>query len=281
MAPALVLVARRAAAQFDRFTPGVARTYTTTLSADVLSTAGDAVLTVTDPSANAPGRLVNGAYALAQPLRAAGAPLPATVKSWAAPVSHDPVTIAAVTVDRRERAAADGHLRQDAHLHAGDDAALSTAGQAPDVAGFDGRTSVHDPPDGSVDTVARGPDRARVRRSGARRDADADPPLRPGPHGRLQRRVPEGAVDAPKLNGYVTGMTASLVDRRGQADHDPRRDAPPPVFHHSGPRPELGPCTSRSGEAIYGTGEENEDLRFPAGYGYRVGKGEGGGSPRC
>jgi hypothetical protein len=74
-------------------TPGVARTYTTTLAADVLSTAGDAALTVTDPSSVAPGRLVNGTYALAQPLLAGGAPLPATVKTWAAPVAHDPVTI--------------------------------------------------------------------------------------------------------------------------------------------------------------------------------------------
>ena len=39
-----------------------------------------------------------------------------------------------------------------------------------------------------------------------------------------------------------------------------------------GPRPELGPCSSRSGEAIYGTGEEREDLRLPGGYGYRVRK---------
>ena len=93
VAPALVL-ALGSGGQFETFTPGVAKTYTTTLSADVLSTAGDAVLTVSDPSPNAPGHLVNGAYALAQPLRVAGAPLPATVKSWPAPVSHDPVTIA-------------------------------------------------------------------------------------------------------------------------------------------------------------------------------------------
>ena len=81
---------------------------------------------------------------------------------------------------------------------------------------------------------------------------------------------PKAPVRAPKLDGYVTHMTASLVDRRG-----------PPitirdvmlhhfVFHRNGQRPELGPCTSRRGEAIYGTGEEQEDLRLPGGYGYRV-----------
>jgi DNA-binding beta-propeller fold protein YncE len=80
--------------QFGAFVPGVARTYTATVAADVLSTAGDAALTVTDPSADRPGRLVNGAYALAEPLLVAGARLPATVKSWAAPVAHDPVPIA-------------------------------------------------------------------------------------------------------------------------------------------------------------------------------------------
>ena len=93
VAPALVL-ALGEGGRFDPFTPGVARTYTTTVAADVLSTAGDAMLAVSDPSANASGHLVNGAYALAQPLLVAGAPLPTTVKTWAVPVSHDPVTIA-------------------------------------------------------------------------------------------------------------------------------------------------------------------------------------------
>ena len=43
-----------------------------------MSTAGDAALTISDPSTTAPGRLVNGAFALPQPLLAAGSPLPAT-----------------------------------------------------------------------------------------------------------------------------------------------------------------------------------------------------------
>jgi hypothetical protein len=78
VAPALVL-ALGDGGRFEPFTPGVAQTYTTTLAADVLSTAGEAILTVSDPSANATGHLVNGAYALAQPLLVAGTPLPATV----------------------------------------------------------------------------------------------------------------------------------------------------------------------------------------------------------
>ena len=92
VAPTLVL-SLGDGGHFASFTPGVAHTYTTTLNADVLSSAADAVLTVTDPNANAPGHLVNGTYALAQPLLVAGSPLPATVKTWAAPISHDLVTI--------------------------------------------------------------------------------------------------------------------------------------------------------------------------------------------
>jgi hypothetical protein len=69
----------------------------------VISTAGDAALSVTDPSTANPGHLVNGAFALPQPLQvkartatnpgAALAPLPATVLTWAAPASNDAVTL--------------------------------------------------------------------------------------------------------------------------------------------------------------------------------------------
>ena len=63
------------------------------MTADVLATAAAAALTVSDPGAIAPGRLVNGTHALTQPLLATGSALPATVKAWATPVSHQPVTI--------------------------------------------------------------------------------------------------------------------------------------------------------------------------------------------
>ena len=58
------------------------------VSATVISTAGDATLTVADPSTNAPGRLVNGAFALPQPLQGLG-----VVKTWAAPTSNEVVPI--------------------------------------------------------------------------------------------------------------------------------------------------------------------------------------------
>jgi hypothetical protein len=67
----------------------------------VISTAADAALTVVDPSTNAPGHLVNGAFALAAPVKArigaaafepvSGTPL--ALKSYSGPVSNDALTI--------------------------------------------------------------------------------------------------------------------------------------------------------------------------------------------
>jgi hypothetical protein len=71
----------------------VAKTYSASTTANVISTAGDATLTVSDPSAFATGHLVNGAFSLPAPLLAAGSALPAVVKTYAGPVSNDPVTI--------------------------------------------------------------------------------------------------------------------------------------------------------------------------------------------
>ena len=54
---------------FGTFVPGLARDYDLNLAAQVTSTAGNALLTVTDPSATATGYLVNGTFALASPLQ--------------------------------------------------------------------------------------------------------------------------------------------------------------------------------------------------------------------
>ena len=59
------------------------------MTAGVTSSAGDATLSVSDPSTNHPGHLVNGAFFLAQPLRANGSPLPAVAKTYSGPVSND------------------------------------------------------------------------------------------------------------------------------------------------------------------------------------------------
>ena len=92
--PATLSLTLGAPSSFGAFVPGVARDYTASMTANVISTAGDATLSAADPSANAPGRLVNGAFALTQPLLVAGSPLPAVVKTYAGPVSNDAVTIA-------------------------------------------------------------------------------------------------------------------------------------------------------------------------------------------
>ena len=57
------------AASFGSFIPATARTYETATAAAVTSTAGDATLTVSDPSSTAPGHLVNGTFSLPSPLQ--------------------------------------------------------------------------------------------------------------------------------------------------------------------------------------------------------------------
>jgi beta-glucosidase len=91
--PATLSLTLGATAAFGAFTPGVAKDYTASTTANVISTAGDATLTVTDPSPVATGHLVNGSFALPSPLLIAGAALPATVKTWSAPASNDLVAV--------------------------------------------------------------------------------------------------------------------------------------------------------------------------------------------
>jgi alpha-L-rhamnosidase len=105
--PATLALGLAGPAQLGSFQPGVTRDYTTSLPATVTSSAGDAALSVHDPSATAPGHLLNGAIALAQPLQVAaggalapvgGASDPTPLHSWSGPVSHDAV---AITVQQR------------------------------------------------------------------------------------------------------------------------------------------------------------------------------------
>ena len=69
----------------------------------MISTAGDAALSVADPSSTATGHLVNGTFSLPSVLQASGkggpyAPVggsaaPTTLTTWNGPVSNDPVAI--------------------------------------------------------------------------------------------------------------------------------------------------------------------------------------------
>jgi hypothetical protein len=81
--PATLALTLGPQANFGAFTPGVTKDYTTTTSANVISTAGDATLTVSDP-----GHLANGAFTLPQPLR-----VEFSKSTWSAPTSNEPVTI--------------------------------------------------------------------------------------------------------------------------------------------------------------------------------------------
>src|SRR5262249_53258543 len=69
-------------ASFGAFTPGLAKTYTATSTANVISTAGEATLSVTG------GHLTNGAFELRTPLRTTIEP-----NAWDGPVSNAPVAI--------------------------------------------------------------------------------------------------------------------------------------------------------------------------------------------
>ena len=82
--PATLSLTLGAPATFGAFTPGVEKTYTASSSATVVSTAGDASLTVSEP-----GRLANGTFSLASPLGVAITP-----NAWTGPVSNAVADIA-------------------------------------------------------------------------------------------------------------------------------------------------------------------------------------------
>jgi predicted amidohydrolase YtcJ len=97
-----------APAAFAPFVPGAANNYTASTNANVISSAGNAALSVADPSPTNVGRLVNGTFALPQPLQAqasspggtgstyapvGGAASPTLLTSYGAPISNDTVTL--------------------------------------------------------------------------------------------------------------------------------------------------------------------------------------------
>jgi hypothetical protein len=105
--PATLGLALGTPGAFGAFQPGVARDYAASTTANVVSTAGDATLSVTDPSSNAPGHLVNGAFSLPEAVQAKAAspagtgstafsPVggsPLSLLTYAGPVSNDPVAV--------------------------------------------------------------------------------------------------------------------------------------------------------------------------------------------
>ena len=123
-------------ARFGPFTPGLQKDYFATTTANVISTAGDATLSVADPSTTNTGKLVNGAFALPETLQAnavlgttsngvyapvGGSAAPTSLLTWAAPASNDRVTIGFKQPIKANDALRTGHVQQDADLHAVDD----------------------------------------------------------------------------------------------------------------------------------------------------------------
>jgi hypothetical protein len=103
--PATLSLTLAPSADFGQFRLALAADYTATMPATVTSSAGDATLTVNDPSPIAPGHLVNGTHAMAQALQVKAtnaanpatsfAPVetPATLLSWPGPVANDSVLV--------------------------------------------------------------------------------------------------------------------------------------------------------------------------------------------
>ena len=124
--PATLSLVLGQATAFGPFRVGQDGDYTASTTATVISTAGDAALSVADPSADHPGHLVNGTFFLPSALQAranggafaalSGTPL--ALWSWSAPVSNDVVTLDLLAAHRAQRRAADGDVRQDADVHA-------------------------------------------------------------------------------------------------------------------------------------------------------------------
>jgi glycosyl hydrolase family 92 len=81
--PATLSLTLGAPASFGTFTPGLGKTYEASTTATVVSTAGDAALSVSGDD-----RLRNGAFSLASPLQVL-----LSKSSWTAPVSNDNVDI--------------------------------------------------------------------------------------------------------------------------------------------------------------------------------------------
>ena len=81
--PATLALTLGTAPTLGTFTPGVEREYTAQTTANVVSTAGDAALTVSDP-----GHLANGAFTLPEPLR-----VEVSKSAGTAPVSNESVAI--------------------------------------------------------------------------------------------------------------------------------------------------------------------------------------------
>jgi plastocyanin len=88
--------------------------------------------------------------------------------------------------------------------------------------------------------------------------------------GRYATQFPKIQVPTPRLKGYVTRMHAVMVDRRGRPVTIAVGMLHHIFFNNLDHLRTDGNCSARIPEVFYGTGEENEVLTLPPGYGYRL-----------
>jgi hypothetical protein len=104
--PATLALSLGSAPTFGSFTAGLAKDYLASMTANVISTAGNGSLSVSDSSSQAPGHLVNGTFSLPQAVQAkassaagtgsdyqAVGAAPATLLTYTGPTSNDSVTV--------------------------------------------------------------------------------------------------------------------------------------------------------------------------------------------
>ena len=108
--------ARRPASGRSR--PASTKDYTASTTATIICTAGDATLSVSDP-----GHLMNGTFALPEPLR-----VEFSKTTWSAPVSNDVSTIRFQQLIKRHGRAEDGHLYEDPDVHVEHDQPIGRVG---------------------------------------------------------------------------------------------------------------------------------------------------------
>ena len=133
--PATLSLSLSSAPDLGPFVPAVAKDYETSLVATVTSTAGDAVLSVADPSATSTGRLSNGSFTLTRRDPGAGRERrlrsghrqrePAHAAGLQRADHRRPGDDRAQTGDPRHRSAANGDLQHGADVHAVDRDALT------------------------------------------------------------------------------------------------------------------------------------------------------------
>ncbi|MDP1847323.1 MAG: hypothetical protein Q8K79_05990 [Solirubrobacteraceae bacterium] len=90
--------------------------------------------------------------------------------------------------------------------------------------------------------------------------------------GGFETKFPSRVVPTPRRAGFIVRMSTRLVDARGRPISIKRLMLHHVVFINSGPRaaPRNNACPGRPGEPFFGTGEEQQRLILPPGYGYPV-----------